>query len=365
MEKNKVETVDPVYVNSDINLDDSVGSFVNDIMGEDVTPQSQERAELLGDIQEDTENTIDNDKEQEYNQDSNEGGEEAKEVIEPNANVFEPPTHWPEEDKKLFSSLPAESQEVLLNQSKSLERGYQRKFQELAEDRRRTAAYEGLINSIERDPNLVKHILSYGEVREAQAKQEAQAQEENPYGLGPRPDDPLAAIEYDAAVKGARLAEKAIMDKLGPTMQQMTQRVDINSTMQKVREDELFPQVYKGMHEYVKSLPPHLAQEEFNRLNTDPKTFLNRYMWVRERLNGTQQQGNQPQASSPNPSVQSKAPRTETVREEAPVLESSGAGMRDVNGDVRKKLSSKDRLEKLRQGEYQPYFKHIVDTLGF
>ncbi len=50
------------------------------------------------------------------------------------------PEHWPEDDRKRFEALGHENQEWWLNKTKSLERGYQDKFERLGEARRESAA---------------------------------------------------------------------------------------------------------------------------------------------------------------------------------------------------------------------------------
>ncbi len=59
------------------------------------------------------------------------------------------PEAWPNESKEAFNSLPREAQQTLLDQSKNLERGYTKKFQEIAEIKREHEAIASLFQPLE------------------------------------------------------------------------------------------------------------------------------------------------------------------------------------------------------------------------
>lgn len=73
---------------------------------------------------------------------SDEEGE--AEEAEPEPETFEAPQHWSAEDRELFDSLDDSVKPLWLEKSKSLESGYQDKFQSLAREREELERYKGI-----------------------------------------------------------------------------------------------------------------------------------------------------------------------------------------------------------------------------
>jgi hypothetical protein len=65
------------------------------------------------------------------------------------AGPVEAPEHWPQADKDLFDQLPDDSKSWFLDKTKSLEAGYDSKFKEVADQRKRFSAYEQIDQLIE------------------------------------------------------------------------------------------------------------------------------------------------------------------------------------------------------------------------
>ena len=53
------------------------------------------------------------------------------------------PDHWSDEDKDSFSELPDEAKPLYLEKVKSIEAGYNRKFEDLASERKEVESYKG------------------------------------------------------------------------------------------------------------------------------------------------------------------------------------------------------------------------------
>lgn len=62
---------------------------------------------------------------------------------EQEAVELEAPEHWSNEDKEAFAALPDEAKPLALDWRKSIEAGYDTKFQELAADRKKIEPYQG------------------------------------------------------------------------------------------------------------------------------------------------------------------------------------------------------------------------------
>lgn len=290
--------------------------------------------------------------------------EEAAPVVEEvkeEAPKIDAPAHWPNEMKEKFEALPREGQEALLFQSKQLERGYNEKFQQLSKERQRDAAYDGMVQEFQKNPQFAKHVMGFFEQggTEAQTKQQ---QVSDPYGLGPRPDDPIEQLQYDAAVKAAAAIER----KFGAQLQQRdehNQRIEHQMVVQRVlndvRQDPLFDKVYKGIAEYIQSQPESFRPGLYQTLDSNPKAFIETYNWVRQQVS----------SKAPAPSkVQQQptpvAPRVEPRKEEAPLLESSGADAREANEMTRAKKRDVAKREAAK-GNWQPFLKQAVESLGF
>ena len=70
---------------------------------------------------------------------------DADEAEEDGESKLDLPKDWSDEERTQFSKLDREAQEFVLNKSKQLEAGTQRKFQELAEQRKRYEPLEQIL----------------------------------------------------------------------------------------------------------------------------------------------------------------------------------------------------------------------------
>lgn len=285
--------------------------------------------------------------------------EQSKEPVQEVAKL-DAPAHWPQEMREKFDALPRDGQEALLYQSKQLESGYNKKFQQLAKDRERDAAFDGMVQEFQRNPNFAKHVMGFFEQQQAQ---QAQQQVDDPYGLGPRPDDPIEQLQYDAAVKAYQALEK----KLGPQLKQreeqsrqMEHQMVVQRVLNDVRQDPLFDKVYGGIAEYIQSQPEMFRPGLYQQLDSDPRAFIETYNWVRQHVVGRMQQT----PTKREEPQQQQQPRVEPRKEQAPILESSGADTREANEVSRAKKRDQARREAAK-GNWQPFLKQAVESLGF
>lgn len=194
---------------------------------------------------------------------------------------------------------------------------YTRKTQTLAEERNRLAPYEGLANLIKSDPakaNKIAAIL-------------AGSQEAPP--PTPQFEDPIEQLKFETVQKAKAEIRQEMAASLAPLHQQQV----INQVKADIQRDPEYPVIHEKIMNMVKSLPPALRQDTFNRLNYDVKAYLETYQQFKE----------------------TKAPtETKPVKKEtrAPILESGGVSAPDgVESKAKAERITKMKAKALRSGD--------------
>lgn len=240
---------------------------------------------------------------------------------EQNAQVaVELPQNWPAETREVVSKLPPEAQTAFLEQSKHLEAGYTRKFQELSQQAKALEPLRGLAQALNSDPGLAQAIDGYFQGKQA-PQQQAQAQP---------PEDPVKRVQWEIE----QLAMAKVNEQLAPLQQQlqaMQEQYAIQQTLAEIATDPLREQVYTHIEALI-AMQPSFSRQEFKaRLHRDPAAFREVYGDIRAALAAQQQATNTNQAQPANQQqAQPQQARDQATgqfvakRTVAPALESGG-----------------------------------------
>lgn len=233
--------------------------------------------------------------------------------------ALEAPAHWSEADKAAFKAQPREAQEFLINRHREMESGFNKKFQALAEERKRIEPLAFLDERLRKDPDFREHLKSY-EAR----KPEKQAEQP--------PDDPIELIKWEAKKE---FREELQREREAALAQQHEHRV--KQTIETVTSDPMFDAVHKGIESYIKAQPKAIQAALFHQLDNDPDAYLETYELVKNVISG-----NAKPKSSESKQPEVKAPiRKETLHK--PLLETSGAIEQPLDSKRFKEIRSKAR----------------------
>jgi len=263
--------------------------------------------------------------------------EEVKEEPTEEVKEVEAPSHWPKEMKDVFETLDPKGKEALLFQAKNLESGYQRKYQEVSEERKKIVAFQGLIDQFQADKEFANHILNY-------KKPEPQ---DNNYGLGERPTDPYEALKYDAALEAKKvIAEET--KKRNEELEISQKQEYINRTYEEALSDPLYQEVRKGIFDYIESLPESIQESYYKKVSFDPDEYKRLHLKIREEIVNSKQSDN-------------KKPVVMEKKVKPPVLE-NGGGTEDVV--VEKKPLTKQQLkDQAIRKDPSAYLKRVVSEM--
>ena len=207
------------------------------------------------------------------------------------------PKHWPEADRKAFSALPKEGQDLVLKLSKSLQGGFTRKSQELSDKARFAETVYGLIDEATRDQISRTGMDEVGYFRYLHSLQQAATTNPIAYArfviqnLGISPDqlftpqpqqpqgqaqqaDPMADLLVDPAVKQleARLAQlQGIVEREQWQKQEAARTHYVNSVSSIQRDISSFRQ---SLDEQGQLRYPHFDQVQKHMgglMETDPE----------------------------------------------------------------------------------------------
>jgi hypothetical protein len=193
---------------------------------------------------------------------------------------------------------------------------YTQKTQALANERNRLAPYEGLANLIKSDPVKANHIA---------AILAGQPQAPPPQQF----EDPIEQLKFETIQKAKAEIRQEMAANLAPLHQQQV----INQVKSDIQRDPEYPVIHERILDMVKSLPPALREDTFNRLNYDVKAYLETY----------QQFKSMKQAPEPKP-----------VKKEsrAPILESGGISAPEgIEGKAKAERMTKMKAKALRSGD--------------
>ena len=106
-----------------------------------------------------------------------------------------------------------------------------------------------------------------------------------------------------------------------PIIQQMQHQSRIQETLSAVKQDEHYKEVYAEIGKMLQTLPPALAKETYQRLDTDPAFFSETYDHIRASVI----------APGLKPKAATKTPQPVDRKTKAPLLEAPGAEQPDVS----------------------------------
>lgn len=205
------------------------------------------------------------------------------------------PDHWPEAQKQAFSSLTPEAKQSMLEQSKWLEAGATRKFQEAAQLRQEAA----------------DRLARYEELMKQQTAPVPQVEES---------DDPIEVIKREAT-NAALEKLKAEQAREFEERRKLEHNRAIQQIMEMKRTDPMHNEVQAQLDNFVDSLPLREQQVAFrNRLNNDPFAYGQMYQHYRTQLLQAQAVAEKQTQPEPTPAPQA-TPSAATRTTHAPVLE--------------------------------------------
>ncbi|WP_156920699.1 hypothetical protein [Fundidesulfovibrio putealis] len=289
-----------------------------------------------------TESTHDDNDDDEIVEQKEEIKEPETKVEQPKTETFEAPAHWSTEMKEAYNSLNENEKKGFIIQAKNLESGYQRKYQDIAKEKEKILAFQGLVEQFQTDKEFAQHILNY-------SKQEPK---DNNYGLGERPVDPYDAIRYDSALE----AKKAVQEEISKLTDQQKQDVykeHINKTIQEAQSDPLYAKVQEGIFKYIESQPAKVQEQIAKILDSDVDAYKEVYLRIRNQIDGETKS----ESNMPNGVGKEKAPQ-------APILEKSGAVVDDVAVKTKQQKKSEAKAQAIK-GNWAPYLSTLVEDLGF
>lgn len=244
---------------------------------------------------------------------------------------LEAPAHWSEDRRKEFEQLPPAAQHILTERHKEMERGYNDKFQELANQRTELQAWGQLTQRIQADPQFAQHVFGYGQQPTEQAQPE-------------RPDDPVEAIAFDAAQQ----AREEVLKEISPQLEQqrqMEQQMQIQSVLSHHQRDPLYQKVDAAMREYIDSQPTEAMKAHLYRtLDSNPQAYSETYKALRQRV-----ETEAPQSETP---AQPASKQRKVTQREAPKLEDAGGPVNEEGAKRSKRLS--DLTKKIKQNRAEP-----------
>ena len=259
------------------------------------------------------------------------------------------PDHWGQELKDRYNAKNESGKRDMLENVKELEKGYQRKYQEVANEKKKVEAYEKFIQKVESDPNFYIHIANY-----------KPTEAENNFGMGQRPSDPYEALRYDNELSARKAADDQF-NKREEERKQVEFMNAINNTKRESQNDPLFEQVFDGMKNYLESIDDdELREKTEHKLNWDVGYY--KKIYLRERQKIVEKQGNSSKTSdSPTNALKNVVGMEKTPR--APVLEAGGAESEAVNTKQLSRRKANEELEK--NGNPDKFVSFALKEIGF
>ena len=234
---------------------------------------------------------------------------------------LEAPAHWSEDRRREFEGLPPAAQKILTARHKEMERGYNDKFQALANERTQLSAWQQLTQRIQADPQFAQHVFSYGQ----------QAEQPQPEGP-PVFDDPVQELEYNAAQR----AREEVLKELDPTLKQqqnLQTQVERQAAIAHFRSDPRFAEVDVAVKEYVDQQPTQEMRDHLSTtLLSDLKAYGNIYSALRQNI--------AQKAAQPVPPAQPAPKQRKVTQREAPKLEDAGGPVNVEGANRSKRLSA-------------------------
>jgi hypothetical protein len=194
---------------------------------------------------------------------------------------------------------------------------YTRKTQALSERSKQLEAWGAVINRIQSEPQLQARFRALFDDSQAQ-----QAPVQQPQGNEP-PADPIDRLKWE--IRQEVMAE--VEGKIKPLAErpaQLEQAMTLQSFKNEIQRDPVYPQALKLVQQYVANQPEFAREALYQRLDRDPRAFLEVYGPARAHALTQAQQAREAQAAPAPEPKPAPVQRTVKPREAAPTLESAG-----------------------------------------
>jgi hypothetical protein len=208
------------------------------------------------------------------------------------------------------------------------EKDYRQKTQQLAEERRKIAAYEQHIRNLESDPEYVAHVKAY---------------HQKPAEVPKPPDDPIEALKWEIKQE----AKREMLNELTPQIREMQQQQAIESAKAQYRSDPLFEQIQSAIIHRIQMMPEDFQPQAYAMLDSDPKAYGKEYNAARAALvahMAKQKDTKKEPAAEPQ-----EAPVAR--KERAPILESAGRTVPTASEESSKVKRASEISKLLKQGQ--------------
>ena len=247
-----------------------------------------------------------------------------------------PPDKLPEVTKR---KIKHQGKEIELDPDKEIEliqKGfdYTQKMQALAAERQQLTASMGLIQAVQKDPELRKKIAEHltGQITGEPKKPEP-----------PKFDDPIEQLKWETRQEVLKEVEQRFVKPMQQQQQTMTHQQVIDQVRMQVQADPMYAEVQEAIRAEVAALPPTIAQNVYRTYDQNPKAYLEAYQIKRQQI----------AAKKGKPQEAAKAMPEPVKREErAPILESAGNLPSDAEAS-KEREALKALNKKARAGDYR------------
>ena len=245
------------------------------------------------------------------------------------------PSFLNEQEKAEFAALPRTQQEAIARVGSGAQKQITQTQQQLAQERNRIAAVEGIWQNMQRDPNYANHVL--------QGYQPVQQEPEKPTF-----DDPVAELEYNAAEKAkAELRKEWDQREAEQTQNDLLRRqAEVKAELSRDERHgevmDLIQNKVMNADTRVDPMDPHgrtFQQLEYLRLDNDPDYFKAEFGRAKEWLLSQEEK-------PPAPEVK---PAPVQTQERAPILEAAGPAT-EPQEIAQRKAHKRMKADALRNG---------------
>jgi len=265
--------------------------------------------------------------------------EEAQAIMEGNEPEIEEPKQevTPEPPKVETRKIKHNGQEVEISPEKEIEllqKGYDYDYKkaQIEQERARLQAYSGLVSAIEASPDIkAKVAAALGHGTQA------------PVNEQPTFDDPIEQLKWETRQEVLREVEEKYAKPFQQQMQMQQQVTTLERVRQSVQADPQYQEVQAAIIEQIKSMPESIGKNLYLQLDQDPKSYLDMFQSVKQRL-----------AKPTTEPKQDIALPEPTKREtKAPLLE--GTASQEAESAEQTKLNEriKELTRKSKNGDYR------------
>lgn len=209
---------------------------------------------------------------------------------------------------------------------------YTKKTQALAEERNKLTPYLGLVDALQKDPELQRHIAGY---------LKGDTKKEEP----PTSDDPIEQLKYETRQEVLKEVEEKFIKPLQQQNQFLSREQLIERVRTEVQRDPLYAEVHKAIIDYVQELPDSVGKNLYLQLDQDPQSYIDMYNKQRTKIAALKDKAKETTTKEEKP--------PEPVKREthAPILESGNKGGAETSDKVLKE-KIKDLVKRSRAGDF-------------